>query len=82
MAEERPRVVGGRSDHFNKYGMPSTHAQFMAYVAAYQCLFVLVRLSHKGGSLVEWLWKSTWEVFNSPASHINLSLSVAFCCNC
>ena len=59
MAEERPRVISGRS-HFNRYGMPSTHAQFMAYVVAYQCLFVLFRLSHKGGSLLEWLWKVTW----------------------
>ena len=59
MAEERPRVISGRS-HFNRYGMPSTHAQFMTYVAAYQCLFVLFRLSHKGGSLLEWLWKVTW----------------------
>ena len=59
MAEERPRAVSGRSV-FNKYGMPSTHAQFMAFVAAYQCLFVAVRLSHKGGSLVEWAWKAAW----------------------
>ena len=72
MAEERPRVISGRS-HFNRYGMPSTHAQFMAYVAAYQCLFVLLRLSHKGGSLLEWLWKFTW-----CAGNIAVALAVIF----
>ena len=72
MAEERPRVISGRS-HFNRYGMPSTHAQFMAYVAAYQCLFVLLRLSHKGGSLLEWLWKFTW-----CAGNVAVALAVIY----
>ena len=40
--------------HYNKYGMPSTHAQFQAFYAAYLTLFLLFRLPHS---------KSTMETF-------------------
>jgi hypothetical protein len=45
IGEQRPDPSLSARQHWNPYGMPSSHAQFMAFVAFYQCLFVVFRLA-------------------------------------
>ncbi len=59
IGEQRPEVSSDRH-HFNSYGMPSTHAQYMAFVAFYQLLFVCLRLPHAGSGILELAWKAAW----------------------
>ncbi|KAG7210792.1 hypothetical protein KM043_012283 [Ampulex compressa] len=49
-----------RNDLYVEYGMPSTHAQFMWFFAAYTTLFICVRLHHNNNSTVsERFWRMT-----------------------
>ncbi|PYH38367.1 phosphatase PAP2 family protein [Aspergillus neoniger CBS 115656] len=52
--EERPKQMLGKG-----YGMPSSHAQFMAYLAVYASLFLIYRhspsLSQSGAALHFWM---------------------------
>ena len=52
--EQRP--VRGREILFTKYGMPSSHAQFMGFFSAYLALFLLIRV-HKSNNWIDNLWK-------------------------
>jgi dolichyldiphosphatase len=52
LAQERP--AHALSAYSPRYGMPSNHAQFMGYLAAYMCLWSLLRW----GVAARWRWAS------------------------
>ena len=54
--EPRPEMERDPSNLAQKYGMPSSHSQFMFFVATYNAMFVFIRLRHQESSLLKVLW--------------------------
>ncbi|XP_059080936.1 dolichyldiphosphatase 1-like [Tigriopus californicus] len=57
------------SHHWQQYGMPSTHAQFMAFYSCYLFLFVALRLPYEGRTR-ERVWKGLFLVMNFASAFL------------
>ena len=55
--EPRPEMLVRDSANLaQKYGMPSSHSQYMWFVATYNAFFVFVRLRHQESKFLKFIW--------------------------
>ncbi|XP_065917021.1 dolichyldiphosphatase 1-like isoform X2 [Dysidea avara] len=56
--ESRPPGAAGNHSLYGEYGMPSSHAQFMAFFATYLTLFLWIRIHSLSSGHMDVIWKA------------------------